>query len=124
MNDLVLLKYKWGHRPDDGSGFTDCFQLTCEVMRRMGFRDYSLSFQWVYDTYTEQTFPRRKIMRWLLENGTKIANSKPGAVALLPGDVGPVLGAATDSGVIFISPGRQVVHAPIHNSFVRYFWMK
>ena len=123
MNDLLFLRYGWGHKPDDGSGLTDCFQLTCEVMRRMGLRDYSPLFQWVYEQYDDDTFPRRKIVRWLLENGRRLDAPKEGAVALIDGTKGAALGTATDYGLIFLGPGGNVVHSPIVPPSIHYFWM-
>lgn len=123
MNDLIGLRYGWGHRPGDGSGMTDCFQLTCEVRRRMGLGDYTEQFAWVYDRYDEQTFPRGRIARWLLQNGQRLPSARPGAVALLPGQAGAALGTATENGVIFIAPGQNVVHAPVPACLARYFWM-
>lgn len=124
MNDLVGLRFGWGHRPGDGSGMTDCFQLTCEVRRRLGLPDYADRFAWVYERYDEQTFPRRRIARWLLELGAKLPDPLPGAVALLPGHSGAALGTVTEHGVIFIAPGQNVVHAPVPAGVGRYFWMK
>lgn len=123
MNDLILLRYGWGHRPGDGSGLTDCFQLTCEVMRRMGLRDYSPAFQWVYSKYDDNTLPRRKIIRWLLENGRRLDGPQTGAVGLINGNKGAALGTATDHGLLFIGPGDNVIHTPIDSFLVNYFWM-
>lgn len=124
MNDLIGLQYGWGRRPGDGSGMTDCFQLTCEVRRRLDLKDHTEMFAWVYEEYDEQTFPRGRIARWLLQYGARLADPTPGAVALLPGSSGAALGTATDHGVIFIAPGQNVVHAPNPMVAARYFWMK
>ncbi len=124
MNDLIGLQYGWGHRPGDGSGMTDCFQLACEVRRRLGLKDHTEMFAWVYERYDEATFPRSRIVRWLLQYGSVLADPTPGAVVLLPGASGAALGTATEHGVIFIAPGQNVVHAPVPVGTARYFWMK
>jgi hypothetical protein len=51
FNDLIGLPYQWGAAP--WSGKTDCFQLACEVHKRLGFADYSNQFEWVYELYDE-----------------------------------------------------------------------
>lgn len=123
MNDLIFLRYGWGHRPGDGSGLTDCFQLTCEARRRLGLTDYADRFEWVYDRYTEATLPRSSIARWLLENGQRLDGPEVGAVVLLPGHHAGALGTVTDQGVIFLSPGQNVVHVPIPAGTGHFFWM-
>jgi hypothetical protein len=124
MNDLIGLRYGWGHRPSDGSGLTDCFQLCCEVRRRLGLRDYSETFEWVYGRYTDETFPRRLVMRWLNQHGRPATESRPGTVLCMPGgDDGIALGTCTDFGVIFIAFGQNVVHAPVPTGLARCFWM-
>jgi hypothetical protein len=124
MNDLIALEYGWGYRPADGSGKTDCFQLVCEIRRRMGLTDYADRFAWVYDEYEDATFPRRKVLRWLLQYGTKLETARPGAVALLPGTAGAALGAVTDTGTVFIGPGGRVVQVQLPASLAHYFWME
>jgi hypothetical protein len=124
MNDLIGLAYGWGCRPNDGSGKTDCFQLTCEARRRMGLSDYADKFAWVYDRYDDATFPRRLVLRWLLENGNRITQPRAGAVALLPGFAGAALGAVTDHGVLFLGGRQNVVHTPVPAGAGHYFWMQ
>lgn len=123
MNDLIGLRYGWGHRPGDGSGMTDCFQLACEVHRRMGFADYSPKFSWVYDQYTDETFDRRLLVRWVRENSSSLNAPCPGAVALLPTAQSFALGSVTDHGAIYLSPGQNVVHAPLRPGVGHFFWM-
>lgn len=120
MNDLIGLSYGWGHRPGDGSGRTDCFQLVCEVRRRLGLRDYGKTFEWVYSRYSDETFPRRLLMRWLRQYGRPLAEPTPGAVTWLPGNA---LGTCTGWGVVFIATGQNVVHAPVPTGLARCFWM-
>lgn len=125
FNDLVELRYGWGHHPADGSGFTDCFQLACEVRRRMGLRDLAPDFAWVYTRYNEVSFPRAQVLRWLYREGAEIPVARPGSLAYLPTDLGAVaLGTCTDGGLIFIAPGQNVVQTPgVPASLARLFWM-
>lgn len=124
-NDLIGLQYTWNHRPDDGSGKTDCFQLACEVHRRFGYFDYSPAFEWVYQSYTEATFPRKQMALWLLENGKKVKSPTPATVVMLPGEVGAALGTfVTPSDVLYISPNGNVVRGPIPPNVGKLFWME
>jgi hypothetical protein len=123
MNDLIGLEYKWQHKPTDGSGFTDCFQLVCEARSRMGFFNYSSIFDWVYDQYTEAAFTPRFLARLLFQTGKRVTVPSIGHVALLPSHRG-ALGAVTDHGILYIAPGKRVVHAPIPESMAFYFEMK
>lgn len=125
FNDLVMLSYGWGHAPGDGSGKTDCFQLVCEVRRRIGLRELAEHFEWVYQRYDEVSFPRGNVLRWLHREGSETQERKPGTLAYLPTDRGAVaLGTCTEDGLIFIAPGQNVVHAPGSiSSLARLFWM-
>jgi len=123
-NDLIGLTYGWGHAPLDGSGKTDCFQLVCEVRSRLGLTDYTDRFDWVYSAYTERTFPRGKIARWLLQHGRRLNAPMPGAVALLQGSAGAALGSALgDGSTLFISPNQNVVRAHLPAGTGYHFWM-
>lgn len=123
MNDLIGLKYGWGHAPGDGSGKTDCFQLACEIHRRLGFADYAPSFQWVYDCYTEQSFSRRLIARWLLENGKRLRYPRHGAVGIMPGHAGSAMASIVDDQIMLLSPAGNVVRTQIPENVGHYFWM-
>ena len=123
MNDLIGLGYGWQHRPGDGSGLTDCFQLTCEVRARMGLTDYRDRFAWVYEQWDDATFPRRRIVRWLLEHGRRLQAPRPGAVALLPGHAGAALATVVDKDLILLGPGQNVVRAMVPVGAAHYFWM-
>jgi hypothetical protein len=123
MNDLIGLEYGWGHAPGDGSGRTDCFQLTCEARDRLGLSSYRDKFAWVYEKWTEETFPNGMLLRWLLTFGDRLETPQPGAVALLPSRAGRALGTCTESGVVFIGPGRTVVCAPLATESATFFWM-
>lgn len=125
MNDLIGLAYGWGHAPWDGSGKTDCFQLTCEVRRRLQLKDYSRQFEWVYNDYTDDTFPRKLILRWLLEHGRRIEAPQAGAVALLPGTAGAALATVLEDGtLLFIAPSQNVVRSRLPNGTGQFFWME
>lgn len=116
FNDLVGLRYGWGHRPGDGSGMTDCFMLVCEVRRRLGLTDYQDRFLWAYDRFTEATLPRSQVARWALSMGRRVRPAgRPcaGLLALFPGALGVALGTTTDYGVLFICAGGAVVHSPL-----------
>jgi hypothetical protein len=120
MNDLIGLEYKWGSKPSDGEGFTDCFQLSCEVRERLGMFSYASMYQWVYDRYTEHSLPNRRLMRFLLESGKRSMEPVVGAMVLFPGDR-PALGTVTDHGIVYIAPGGRVVHSPLYGAY--YFEM-
>jgi hypothetical protein len=122
-NDLIGLRYCWGASPCSNSGFTDCFQLACEVHRRMGFGDYTRKFDWVYELYDEATFPKGLLVRWLLQNGTRLTTPRPGAVALLPAAVGSALGTIVEDGALYLSPGGTVIKAPLPADVGHFFWM-
>lgn len=124
VNDLIGLKYRWGHKPGDGSGFTDCFQLACEVHRRLGLRDFSDKFAWAYTKYDEETFSPRLLARWLLENGTRTTTPQPGSVMLLSGSATGALGTYIDAySVLFIDASSAVVRASLDGAG-HLFWMK
>jgi hypothetical protein len=123
FNDLIGLQYAWGHNPRDGSGCTDCFQLLCEAHRRLGMRDYSQDYAWIYDAYTEETLPGARVLRWLLMHGTRVAQHRLGAVVVLPGRSGYALGTATDTGVLCLTPGGTVAHPPAYAGRLQYIWL-
>ena len=122
-NDLIGLRYCWGASPCSNSGFTDCFQLASEVHRRLGFGDYTRKFDWVYELYDETTFPKGLLVRWLLQNGQRLKEPRPGAVALLPATVGSALGTIVEEGALFLSPGGTVIKAPLPADVGHFFWM-
>jgi len=123
-NDLIGLEYGWGNKPGDGSGRTDCFQLVCEMQRRLGLPDYSAKFAWVYDRFTDETFNRRSIVRWLFENGNRQHQALAGSVVALPASNTTALGTYLEDGsVLFIGAGRNVVRTTVPNLTGRLFWM-
>lgn len=124
FNDLIGLEYSWGNRPGDGSGKTDCFLLACEVHKRLGYHDYRQDFDWVFEQYTEKTFPFRWIVKWLKENGTRLDKPKPHAVMLLKSQLGAALATVMDNGeVLFLAPSRLVVRSKLPENAGYYFWM-
>jgi hypothetical protein len=123
FNDLIGVSYEWGASPCSNTGKTDCFQLACEAHRRLGFGDYSKKFDWVYEAYDEQTFPKGLLVRWMLQNGKRLKEPAVGSVALLPANVGSALGTWVDNGLLFISPRGKVILAPAVNCAGHYFWM-
>jgi hypothetical protein len=124
LNDLIGLTYGWNHAPGDGSGKTDCFQLACEVRRRLDMSDYSERFAWVYTEFLDEQFNRAKIARWLLQCGNRLELPIPGAVRLLPVDEGAALATYLHDGTtIFLSPGGSVIRTQILDSLGYCFWM-
>lgn len=120
-NDLIGLPYQWGAAP--WSGKTDCFQLACEVHKRLGFADYADRFEWVYELYSEEAFPKPLLVRWMIENGTRLAEPVAGAVVLLPAAIGSALGTIVEEGALFLSPSGTVIKAPLPKNVGHCFWM-
>ena len=121
-NDLLFLRYGWGHAPGDGSGLTDCFQLVCEVRRRLGLRDYGPQFDWAYETYTEETLPRVRLMRWLLEHCSRVDTPQPGDLSLVHGMTCGAFAVVTDvQGLLYIRHTGAVLHAPTCPTELRYW---
>jgi len=118
VNDLIGLEYRWAARPDDGA--TDCFQLMCEVRRRLGLSDYSERFAWVYEEYSPETLNSSSIARWLLQSGKRIRIAKSGVSALLA-QRNPALGTVVDGDLIFISSGQKVIRVPVSRVKAYYF---
>jgi hypothetical protein len=122
LNNLIGLKYGWGHKPGDGSGMTDCFQLACAARRHPGLRDHSDIYAWVYEHYDETTFTAQRLARFLLSSGTRTNDPEPGDVLLLPGGK-RALGTVTSHGILYIGGGQQVVHLPALTLQAHYFRM-
>ncbi len=122
MNDLIGLKRAWGAYPGDGSGTVDCCLLFAEVRRRLGYYDHTPDFAWYFEQYTDETFPRRIMMKWLLQNGTRLSAPEPHAVVLLPGSKGGAMGTVlSDGNVLFITEKLGVVIASIPSGIGHYF---
>jgi hypothetical protein len=120
--DLVGMPYRWGHSPEDGSGFTDCFGLACTMRRRLELSDYYPRFAWVYAEHTETSLPPGRILRWVLEHSAPCP-PRPGAIAVLPARCG-ALATCTDSGIICIGPGQNVIHVPLPPRTYRTYWLR
>lgn len=113
MNDLIGLEYAWANAPSDGKGTTDCFQLCCEIRRRLGLYDYAPFFAWVYGHYAETALPRTAIARWLLTYGHRVDDPKNGDPVLFPAKSGRgALGTYLNEGVLFIGPRQNVIRIP------------
>ena len=122
MNDLIGLRRAWAAKPGDGSGTVDCCLLFAEVRRRLGYYDHAPDFAWYFEQYTDATFPRRIMAKWLLQNGTRLSGPEPHAVVLLPGSSGGAMGTVMDDGnVLFITEKSGVVLAPIPAGTGHYF---
>ena len=111
MNDLIGLEYKWGSKPSDGEGFTDCFQLSCEVRQRLGMFDYGPMHEWVYNQYTEASFTNWKLAKLLLSNGRRCLPST-GCMVLFSG-MNTAIGTITDDGLIYIARGGRVARSQL-----------
>ena len=92
MNDLIGLEYEWGARFSDSASKTDCFQLVCEIRKRLGLSDYADKFAWAYESYTPETFKPIRLAKWLLETGKRLPLPRHGSVALLADPTSPALG--------------------------------
>lgn len=122
FNDLIGLKRAWAAAPGDGSGTVDCCLLAAEVHRRLGYYDYTPDFAWVFEQFTDASFPRVFMVRWLLENGTRLRTPQPHAVVLLPGSSGGAMGTVMEDGqVLFINETAGVVIAPVPATIGHYF---
>jgi hypothetical protein len=115
MNDLIGLQYRWGSRPSDGEGFTDCWQLVCEVRERLGLADHRDRFAWVYRDMQEGSVMVTHVLRWLYRDGSRVMTPSPGSIACLQGNgSGAVLGVCLSAEwIILIGPGKKVISAPI-----------
>tara|TARA_R100001510_G_C7624332_1_gene184506 strand:+ start:884 stop:1258 length:375 start_codon:yes stop_codon:yes gene_type:complete len=123
MNDLIGLEYQWGASFTDGKGCTDCFQLVCEIRKRLGLSDYSSKFEWAYDSYTQETFKPIRLAKWLLQTGRRLTLPEHGAVALLANPTSPALGSVVNGSVVFISAGKRVIRVPTSRVSAYYFWI-
>ena len=122
MNDLIGLRRAWSAKPGDGSGTADCCLLAAEVRKRLGYYDFTPDLGWIFERYTDETFPRRYMAKWLLQNGTKLKEPEPHALVLMPGENHGAMGTVLDNGnVLFISKANGVIIAPLPVGFGHYF---
>jgi len=124
MNDLIGLEYRWGAKPGDGSRQTDCFQLACEIRRRMGLSDLSEEFAWTYEQYSAETLKRSRLARWLLQRGERIKMARHGAMALIAKSNNAALGTVVGQRLVFIAPGGRVISAPTSRVLTHCFWVE
>jgi hypothetical protein len=123
VNDLIGLEYEWGARFSDGAGKTDCFQLVCEIRKRLGLSDYADKFAWAYESYTSETLKPVRLAKWLLQTGKRLLSPKHGAVALLADPTSPALGTIVEGSIVFISPGKRVIRVRTNRVPAYYFWI-
>jgi hypothetical protein len=122
FNDLIGLKRAWAAKPGDGTGTVDCCLLAAEVRKRLGYYDYTQDLDWIFEQYTDATFPRRYMAKWLLNNGTRIKEPEPHAVVLMPGASGGAMGTVLDEGhTLYISASTGVINAPLPFEFGHHF---
>jgi hypothetical protein len=122
MNDLIGLTRAWGAKPGDGSSTVDCCLLAAEVRKRLGYYDFTPDLAWIFERYTDETFPRRYMAKWLLQHGTKLKGPEPHALVLMPGSSHGAMGTVMDDGnVLYISQSTGVVIAPLPPGFGHYF---
>ena len=124
MNDLIGLQYRWGARPSDGTNETDCFQLACEIRKRLGLADISAEFAWVYGHYSPKTLRPSRLARWLLKRGKRIKMPRHGALALLADTENAALGTVLDHSLVLIAPGGSVVSVPANRVLFHCFWVE
>jgi hypothetical protein len=126
FNDLIGLEYRWGARPSDGSGFTDCFALVMEVRRRFGLHDFYPDFQWVYEAYGHEGVGGRQILRWFWDHGQRINDAREGAIFRTMGAnaTGLALAAVIDSeNALLIGPSQRVIALPFAKvASGRFYW--
>jgi hypothetical protein len=124
FNDLIGLQRAWAAKPGDGSGTVDCCLLAAEVHKRLGYHDYAPDFAWFFERYTDETFPRRYIAKWLLQNGERLTEPEPHAVVLLPGLGSGAMGTVMDDGTVLFIGKNGVIRAPLPSTLGHYFRLK
>jgi hypothetical protein len=125
MNDLIGLQLAWGAYPGDGTGTVDCCQLAAEVHKRLGYYDYTHEIEHYYKQYTDDSFPRIIIAKWLLRNADRLMAPEPHAVVLLPGSHGGALGTVMDDGrVLCLLPTMGVALASLNGKVGHYFRLR
>lgn len=125
VNDLIGLTRAWGAYPGDGSGAVDCCLLAAEIHKRLGYYNYEPDIRHFFERYTDATFPRSAIAKWLLSNADRLKQPEPHAVVLLPGDAGGALGTVLDDGrVLYISQGSGVVVSDLPLGIGHYFRLR
>lgn len=123
INDLIGLTRAWAALPGDGTGTVDCCLLAAEVHKRLGYYDYTPDLLSIFSQYTDETWPKSLIPRWLLNNATRISYQKPHAVVLLQGMYGSAMGTVLAPDKILYIGTNGVMCAPIPLNGGRYFWL-
>lgn len=122
FNDLIGLRRAWAAKPGDGTGTVDCCLLAAEVRKRLGYYDYTPDLAWIFEKYTDETFPRRMMAKWLLENSTRIKEPELHSVVLMPGTHVGAMGTVLDDGhTLYVSAGAGVLIAPVPFSYGHHF---
>ncbi len=105
--DLLGLPYRWhGQLPDA----LDCWQLCRELRRRAELE--TPDFEWVYEQFTEETFDRSKILRWLIKHGKRTEHPVNGAITFGHGSQGqPCLITSDGDRAWFINAAQRVACA-------------
>jgi len=112
MNDLIGLQYSWSSKYGDGTGAINCALLAAEVHKRLGYYDYTNEVIAILSKHTENNFPKRNIVKWLLDNGKRLKKPEPHAIVLMPGVHVGALGTLTDdASLLFISKQFGVILA-------------
>lgn len=123
VNDLIGLQREWAALPGNPNGTVDCCLLAAEVHKRLGYFDYTPELLHIFARYTDQTWPKSIIPRWLLKNATPLKEQRPHAVVLLQGQNGGAMGTVLDiDDILYISP-YGVTRGRIPPSGGRYFWL-
>lgn len=105
--DLLNVPYQWHGKLPDG---LDCWQLCQELRSRAGLE--TPDFEWVYEQFTEETFDRSKILRWLLKHGRRVDQPLNGAVTFgLGSQSQPCLITSDGERAWFVSPFQRVACA-------------
>jgi hypothetical protein len=92
-------------------GTAGVMHLAMAVRRRLGLRDYGPQFDWAYETYTEETLPRVRLMRWLLEHCSRVDTPQPGDLLLCQGQAaGAFAVVSAVGGMIHLRESGMVGH--------------
>jgi hypothetical protein len=124
-SDLIGLSYKFGAKPSDGNGCTDCFSLCMEIRERLGLKLLRTDFQWVYDKYTEHTLSGRQILKLLLKYGSVVKTARPGAIFEVAGGamLFPMGVVLPNDDCLFIGASKMVIAAPLSAlAPTKFFW--
>lgn len=123
INDLIGLRREWAALPGNPNGTVDCCLLAAEVHKRLGYYDYTADLLTIFSGYTDKTWPKSIIPRWLLKNSMPIKDERSDAVVLLQGHNGGAMGTVLAPGDILYIGLHGVIRGPIPPSGGRYFWL-